>query len=74
MYKKKRKRRASKTKKEGRGGRGDSGVYMRSLEVLLMYTTYLLISNLGSPKWVLWVVTYDFEFTIEIMLKCYSYI
>ncbi len=71
MYKKKRKEEGMKEKKEGeRGG----GVYMRWLEVLLMYTTYLLISNLGSPKCVLWVVTDDFEFTIEIMLKCYSYI
>ncbi len=65
----------SMNKKEGmKKKKGGGGGYMRWLEVLLMYTTYLLISNLGSPKWVLWVVTYDFEFTIEIMLKCYSYI
>jgi hypothetical protein len=71
MYIKKRKEEGMKEKK-GEGGGG--GFYMRWLKVLLMYTTYLLISNLGSPKWALWVVTYDFEFTIEIMLKCYSYI
>jgi hypothetical protein len=60
IYKKKRKEEGMKKKKEGDGG----GWW---LEVLLIYTTYLLISNLGSPKWVLWVVTYDFEFTIETM-------